>query len=99
MQQCTEHEYIEDFEKAVFSIIQKLSSDELRSTSDFLHLPDDVVKSDLLSMIESCELFSLMEDELTNFNDATDEVARTRIFEKWMVEGKNSTNLHVCVDH
>lgn len=40
-----------------------------------------------------------MEDELTNFNDATDEVALTRIFEKWMVEGKNSTNLYVCADH
>ena len=99
MQQCTEHEYIEDFEKAVFLIIQKLSSDELRSTSDFFDLPDDVVKLEFLSSIESCELFSLMEDELTNFNDATDEVALTRIFEKWMVEGKNSTNLYVCADH
>ena len=99
MQQRTEHEHSEDFEKAVFLIIQKLSSDELRSTSDFFDLPDDVVKLEFLSSIESCELFSLMEDELTNFNDATDEVALTRIFEKWMVEGKNSTNLYVCADH
>jgi hypothetical protein len=92
MQQCTEHEYIEDFEKAVFSIIQKLSSDELRSTSDFLDLPDETVKSDLLSSIEGCELFSLMEDELIKFNRDIDEVAALRFHEQWMVEGKNSTN-------